>query len=126
MVDDDSEIAALVSAVLSSEGYEIDVVGTARECFLLLEDAAKRPALIVLDVMLPDLDGFQTLGRLRAATTTAAIPVILLSTLEGKSYRKRAEEKGAAAYLTKPFEPAVLLETVRRASAGPAGRPRPA
>ena len=115
VVDDEPEMAALVAAILAGEGYAVRSVANARDCFVTLEDEAARPALIVLDVMLPDMDGFQTLGRIRGATSTASIPVILVSTLDGKSYRKRAKENGAAAYLTKPFEPAALLEAVRRA-----------
>ncbi|MBI4346157.1 MAG: response regulator transcription factor [Elusimicrobia bacterium] len=121
VVDDDPELGALIRDVLASGGYDPETVSTARECFLRLEKPAP-PALILMDVMLPDLDGFEALERLKRAGATKVIPVILLSTLDGKSYRKRAEEKGAAAYVPKPFEPAALLDAVRRALEAPGAR----
>lgn len=122
VVDDDEALAALIRDVLVAQGYAVDSVGNARDCFARLEDPASLPALVVMDVMLPDQDGFEALGRLRGSKATSAIPVILVSTLQGKSYRERAREGGAAAYLAKPFEPTDLVEAVRRALAGPAAR----
>ena len=70
--------------------------------------------MITLDVVMPRLDGFETLARLRADPGTAAIPVVLVTGRAQAADRARGEALGVDAYLTKPFEPAELVAVVRR------------
>jgi twitching motility two-component system response regulator PilG len=70
--------------------------------------------LILLDVMLPDLDGFEVCRRLKSDQTTRSIPVIIFTALDRDEYRSRGQQCGAAAYVTKPFDPERLMETIRQ------------
>ena len=114
VVDDDPGVSRLLSDILALEGLAVDTVASAEACFERLAGGGL-PTLILLDVMLPGIDGFDTLARLRGSTRTASIPVIMISTLPEKSYHRRAEDLGAVAYLRKPFAPRELIDTVRRA-----------
>lgn len=113
VVDDDPACVSLLRDILSRDGLAVESAATASECFERL--CGPPPQLILLDIMLPDVDGLSALGRIRGATATAGIPVIVISTLSEKSYRLRARELGAAGYLVKPFDARRLVDEVRRA-----------
>ena len=123
VVDDDRKIVALVSAYLEREGYEVIAAYDGREA---LEKArSERPALIVLDLMLPELDGFETMRILR---TDSDVPVLMLTARSSLPERILGLEKGADDYLPKPFSPAELvvrvkavLRRAKAAAAAPAG-----
>jgi CheY-like chemotaxis protein len=72
------------------------------------------PDVITLDVMMPRLNGFEAVERLRADERTAAIPVVMVTGRAQAADLDRGQEVGVAAYLTKPFEPAELVEVVSR------------
>jgi DNA-binding response OmpR family regulator len=74
----------------------------------------KTPSLVVLDLMLPDLDGFEICSRLKSAEATRDIPIIMLTALSGDQHRDRGRRCGAADYLTKPFDPDKLMEAMSR------------
>ena len=75
--------------------------------------ATAQPDLITLDVAMPGLDGFATVGRLRADAATAEIPIVMVSARAQAADLQRGAALGVDAYLTKPFEPAELVEVVR-------------
>ena len=87
-----------------------------------------QPGLILLDVMMPEMDGYEVLRQLRAHPETAGIPVIFLTALTGPAAEQRGRLHGAAAYMTKPVVPALLLDLVRQQLqvAAPATGPGPA
>ncbi len=108
VVDDDRKIVALVRAYLEREGY--DVV-TAYDGRAAVEKArSERPALIVLDLMLPELDGFETMRLIRA---DSAVPILMLTARSSLPERILGLEKGADDYLPKPFSPAELVVRVK-------------
>ncbi|HSU65260.1 MAG TPA: response regulator, partial [Tepidisphaeraceae bacterium] len=72
------------------------------------------PAAIVLDLMLPDMSGFDVCSRLKASTATTSVPIIILTALDSAEARKKGLECGAAEYLTKPFDPDVLIRLLAR------------
>ncbi|HVX87764.1 MAG TPA: response regulator, partial [Gemmatimonadales bacterium] len=74
--------------------------------------AAVRPDLVVLDVMMPRMNGFQTLRAVRATPESAGLPVIMLTSKDQPADQFWAEEVGASAYLTKPVEIPLLLDTI--------------
>lgn len=95
---------------LEDEGVEI-LVASDGEAALALA-MAERPDVVLLDVMMPRMDGFEVCRRLREDPANASIRVIFL-TAKGQEYdRARAEEAGADGYMTKPFDPDALLEAV--------------
>lgn len=113
VVEDDPEINELVGAYAQIAGFEYR---RALDGSTALAEVTRRaPSVIVLDVMLPDLDGFEICRRIRGAGAPAAgIPVIFLTALYDDASRRRGVECGAADYLTKPFDPDRLIESLER------------
>ena len=112
VADDEPGLVRLMQFNLEMEGYR---VLTARNGEEALETArAHHPDLIILDVMMPKLDGFEVLKRLREESQTESIPVIMLTALSHERSISQGWELGADFYLTKPFDPSELLEVVRR------------
>jgi len=106
IVDDEEDIRTLLSKVLTSEGYSLLEAGNGEEMFRVLETA--RPDLILLDVMLPSTDGYELCRQLKQDARYRGIPVVLLTVLATAANIRQGLELGASAYLTKPFDPAVL------------------
>ena len=108
MVEDDARLAATLERVLLAEGHVVERVGDGLEA---LQRAREQPFdLVVLDIMLPSLDGVSVCRRLRA---TAQVPVLMLTALGGTSERVRGLDAGADDYLVKPFAYEELLARVR-------------
>lgn len=107
VVDDESEIVALVAYHLAKAGYRVSTAGTGEDA---LEAARRdRPALIVLDLMLPGLSGFDVLEQLRSEESTRDVAVLMLTARREEPDRIRGLSLGADDYLTKPFSPAELV-----------------
>jgi CheY-like chemotaxis protein len=119
VADDVDEVRRLVGEVLAEAGF--DTVA-ARDGLELIELAQRhRPQLIVADVMMPRMDGYTAVARLRGQPATAGIPIIMLTGCMEPAYGQLSEAIGAAAHLTKPFSPTLLgelaQEMVRRSGA---------
>ena len=112
LVVDDTELnLKMVSAILVKDGYEVI---TARNGFEALEAIKSTPpALAILDVMMPDMDGYTLCGRLRKNPTTAKIPIIILTALSGVEDKIKAFDSGADDFLAKPFEPQELRARIK-------------
>ncbi len=108
VVDDDRKIVALVRAYLEREGFTVVTAYDGREA--LSQARAEDPALIVLDLMLPELDGYEVMRLLRADTD---VPVLMLTARSSLPERIIGLEKGADDYLPKPFSPAELVVRVK-------------
>jgi two-component system phosphate regulon response regulator PhoB len=106
VVDDEPDIVALVAYHLARAGYGVSTASSGPEA--LAKAKAELPALIVLDLMLPGMSGFDVLERLRADTTTANIAVLTLTARREEPDRVRGLLLGADDYLTKPFSPQEL------------------
>ncbi len=119
VVDDERDIVDLVSYNLSKEGYQVSAASNGQEA---LEKAEKGIDLIVLDLMMPVLDGFEACKRLKANPKTALIPVIFLTARAGEVDEVIGLELGADDYIQKPISPRKLVARVkaafRRAEAG--------
>ena len=110
VVDDEVYIVHILDFSLGMEGYE---VVTALDGEQAIEKAnAEHPDLIVLDIMMPKLDGYETCKRLKADDATRSIPVILLSAKGRNIDQKIGFEVGADDYITKPFSPRKLVERI--------------
>ena len=111
VVDDETEIVSLLEEELKALGYD---VLTALDGLTGLEMARKeRPALMILDLMLPKMDGYRVCGLLKSDLRYAKMPIILFSARAQEEDLKLGEELGANAYVTKPFEPQELLKKVQ-------------
>lgn len=111
-VDDERHIVRLVEVNLQRAGYEVVTAYDGREA--LEKVAAETPDLIVLDVMMPYMDGFEVLKNLKADPSTAEIPVIMLTAKAQDADVFRGWQSGVDCYLTKPFNPMELLTFVKR------------
>jgi CheY-like chemotaxis protein len=110
--DDDPVILRLLQVNLELEGYEVLLAHHGEQA---IEVANKEmPDLIILDIMMPRMDGYQTVQRLKADKPTQAIPVLFLSAKAQQSDIDKGREQGVADYLTKPFDPSDLLEVVEK------------
>jgi CheY-like chemotaxis protein len=116
IADDNRQIRMLVSASLRTGGY---VLLEAENGEIALQTAiAEHPDLVLLDVTMPKLDGFEVLHFLHKRPDTADVKVVMLTTAAMKSDIQTGYEEGATDYLVKPFEPAVLREAVEKALRG--------
>jgi DNA-binding response OmpR family regulator len=111
VVDDMAEIRALISINLELEGFEVRTAEDGMECLEMVDDVA--PDLITLDVAMKGLDGFSTAVVLRQRASTAGIPLVIVTARAQGFDLQRGADIGVDAYLTKPFEPAELVRTVR-------------
>ncbi len=107
VVDDTKEIVTLLKLILETEGYLVQSAYRGKEVFKLLEE--QKPDLIILDVMMPQMDGLEVLTRLKENPDTASIPVILLTVKTQHEDILTGYKKGADYYLTKPLTAPQLL-----------------
>jgi len=107
VVEDEKHLADGLRYNLNAEGYEVETVGTAEEALALLNDGSKGFDVVVLDVMLPGMDGFSLASRLRAQGQF--VPILMLTARGQAQDVLRGFEAGADDYLPKPFDLAVLL-----------------
>jgi DNA-binding response OmpR family regulator len=112
VVDDSEVIRDLIAVNLQLEGFEVITAADGEEGLRLAAESV--PDVITLDVMMPRLSGLDTLVRLRADPRTASVPVVMVTGRAQPADIARGEELGVDAYLTKPFEPAELIEVVLR------------
>ncbi len=112
LVVDDSEInLKLVSETLSKAGYETFSARSGPEALKQVDDI--QPALIVLDVMMPEMDGYEVCRRLRSKPSTARLPIMMLTGQDTLEEKVKGLEAGADDYMTKPFQPAELQARVK-------------
>jgi two-component system, chemotaxis family, chemotaxis protein CheY len=114
VVDDDPDILEALSEILEAEGFEIRRARNGKEALERLEPDP--PQLILLDLMMPVMDGWEFAQRMRQRPTFSGIPIIVLSA--DRNVGSKALDIGAVGHLAKPFELNDLLEMVRRALKG--------
>ncbi len=111
-VDDEPELTDLMHYHLVRAGHEVTTAANGWEAIHAVR--ANRPDIILLDLMLPDLDGFGVCEILRREAATATIPIIIVSAWASTDSRNLGLELGALDYITKPFSPQELVERVNR------------
>lgn len=123
VVDDEPDIVALVAYHLARAGYRVSTAASGPDA--LTAARQERPALVVLDLMLPGLSGYDVLQQLREGEETRAVPVLMLTARREEQDRIRGLSLGADDYLTKPFSPQELVLRIgailRRVGAGGTG-----
>src|SRR5437016_1085407 len=120
VVEDEQAIASFVAAYLRKDGFTVQVTASGREALSVVGSDA--PALVVLDLMLPDLDGMEVCRRIREAST---LPVLMLTARDDDLDKIAGLELGADDYLTKPFNPRELVARVRAILRRGGGKSRP-
>jgi DNA-binding response OmpR family regulator len=111
IVEDEKDILQLVKLYLEKEGYRIVTASTGSEG--LAQVRTEKPDLVVLDLMLPEIDGLEICKRLRSSPDTAMLPIIMLTAKAEESDTIIGLELGADDYVTKPFSPKTLVARVK-------------
>ena len=114
VIDDDPEIRDLCRTILATEGHQVLEAPDAPSGVAMAREHL--PDLVLLDWMLPGVDGIEALRILKSSANTRQIPVLMLTALDGIADIALATHSGADGYITKPFEPSALVAVVRRYS----------
>lgn len=112
VTDDEVPVVQIIRTNLELEGYEVVTAHDGEEA--LRKVAEESPNLIILDVMMPKMDGWEVLSNLKGSPRTQDIPVIMLTALSQMEDMDRGARLGNDCYLTKPFEPLELIAMVKR------------
>ena len=112
IIDDEQDLVSVVKLRLKANNFLVSEAFTAKEG---LKKAEEKPDLILLDILLPDSDGYQVCQRLKSNSKTQDIPIIIFTASSLKDLAKKAIDAGAIDYLIKPFEPKDLLEKINKA-----------
>lgn len=116
IVEDEESLLNLESIILTSKGYRVTGCGDGAAA---LEELVRNPPdIVVLDIMLPGMDGFQVCRSIKDNPETSAIPVVMLSARKNSQDMERGLQAGADAYITKPFNSAQLIGTIERLLSG--------
>ena len=112
-IDDSKTVQKQVRGILGMSGY--DVLGITEPAQALTALVRQRPAVILMDVNMPDVDGYELCSMLRQSRQLREIPIVMLTGRDGILDRLRAKTLGVEFYLTKPFDPERLLESIQKA-----------
>jgi DNA-binding response OmpR family regulator len=112
VVEDEQALLTLQSKFLSIEGYKVEGVMDGQTALDVVE--TMKPDLVLLDIMLPEVDGFQVCRQLKSNEATRHIPVIMLTAKKSKEDLIMGEQAGADMYITKPYKSSMVVETFQR------------
>jgi DNA-binding response OmpR family regulator len=110
--DDDPVILRLIEVNLSLEGFDVETAARGEDALAKARDVG--PQVIVLDVMMPGMTGWDVARQLRADAATAHIPIVFLSARTQEEDRRMGQELGVSEYVSKPFDPGDLVDRIRR------------
>ena len=110
VVDDEPNLLRAVAAVLRAEGYEVVTARNGREALVRVAESV--PDLIISDIRMPGMDGYQLAGQLRSSQRTALVPLVFLTAKDETADRVEGFRSGVDAYITKPFEPDELIAVI--------------
>lgn len=111
IVDDEKDLANLVKLNLEVEGFQCSIANSGEEALDKLN--SELPDLIILDIRMPGMDGFEVLRKLKSEDKLKNIPVMMFTTCTQEKDKQLAYQIGAAAYLEKPFDPSRMLDRVK-------------
>jgi len=114
VVDDDQVIVMLLQHLLSRRGFGVQIAADGRQAVDFLKTLPQPPTLVLLDIMLPYLDGFELIKMIREHPTWNSVPIIMLTSKSQERNIVRALDHGANDYIVKPFRPEELLARIRR------------
>ena len=113
VVDDNADIRLVMRLALEPYGFQVTQAASGTEALEVLASATELPDLVVLDVQMPDMDGWETLEAIREDTRTAGVPVIMCTVKARPQDIAQGWELGCDGYVSKPFEPRELADQAR-------------
>jgi DNA-binding response OmpR family regulator len=111
VVEDDTQINELLGAYVQIAGFQYRAALDGASALAAVRE--RLPSLVILDLMLPDTDGFEIARKLKSDQHSAGVPILMLTALDREEQRKRGLEAGAVRYMTKPFDPDQLIEAIQ-------------
>jgi len=112
VVEDEETLLELESILLTSKGYNVEVAMDGKSALELV--ANMKPDLVLLDIMIPEIDGFEVCRQIKANEATRHIPVVMLTAKKSRDDRVMSEQVGADLYITKPFKTSMVIESIQR------------
>ena len=112
VVEDEQDLLTLQSMLLSIEGYTVEGVMDGQTALDVVE--TMKPDLILLDIMLPEVDGFQVCRQLKSNEATRRIPIIILTAKKSKEDLVMGDQAGADMYITKPYKTSMVIEAIQK------------
>ena len=112
IIEDEESLLKLETILLTVKGYEVCGVISGTDALKKINE--ERFDLILLDIMLPDIDGFEVCCRIKKDLRTSGIPVVMLTAKKSPDDQERGVACGASAYLTKPFKSAMIIEVIEK------------
>lgn len=113
LIVDDNDMSRKMAAYILGKEYEVEMAGSGMECLAYLE--RQLPDMILLDIEMPGMNGYEVLERLKENAETAAVPVVCATGAEDAASADKACDLGAAGYVKKPFIPGKLLAAIAEA-----------
>jgi len=114
IVDDEEQILLLLKTILNVYGYDSIEVLSPKETFAKVK--AERPDLIILDIAMPEMDGYQVCKQIKSDPSSKNIPVVMITALALEQDRKYALEAGADGFILKPFDPRDVIAEIEKLS----------
>jgi DNA-binding response OmpR family regulator len=114
VVEDEIHIQRLIKLVLERSQHKVDAVGTGEEALKFLAEATELPDLILLDILMPGIDGLQVLRSIKANANHKNIPVVMLTALAQENVVLQGIKLGAKDYIRKPFHPTELVKRLAK------------
>ena len=111
-VDDDEKILRVIEALLTPHGYEVILSRDGQEAITAM--SSTKPDLVLMDIFMPNMDGYTALGAIKNNIATREVPVIIVTAAGQNLNKELAETLGAAGYITKPFKSPELLDIIGR------------
>jgi chemosensory pili system protein ChpA (sensor histidine kinase/response regulator) len=118
VVDDSISVRRSVANLLKSAGWQVVTARDGLEGLEHLQDNSKRPDLVLMDIEMPRMDGYELASRMRSSPEFDGVPILMLTSRAGEKHRLKADGIGVDGYLVKPCPDDVLLETVSRCMTG--------
>jgi chemosensory pili system protein ChpA (sensor histidine kinase/response regulator) len=112
IVDDSPSVRHLTSKLIKNAGWEFVLARDGLEAFETLRESAVLPDVVLTDVEMPRMDGYELLSSIRNHENLRRLPVIMITSRASEKHRQRAVELGVSDFLNKPFDDAVLIETI--------------
>ena len=111
VIDDDPDMLKVIGVILRTHGFEVVQAQSGVDGYHMVR--REKPDVVLLDIMMPDIDGYEVCRRLKLDEATSGIPVIFVSAKTGEEHIKKGLSLGAQGYITKPFRPDGLIKKIR-------------